>query len=107
MDTGNGLANLMLGNFNNYNQNNAAIYPYFRFLAYEAYAQDSWKVANALTVEYGIRFEHMVPTFTYTRGGTPGGEGTWTLYRVDLSKYNAAQTADHRSELAARLSAIR
>ena len=45
MDTGSGLANLMLGNFQSYNQNNAAIYPYFRFLAYEAYAQDSWKVS--------------------------------------------------------------
>ena len=41
-------------------------------------------------MEYGIRFEHMVPTYTYTRGGTPGGEGTWTLYSVDLSKYNTA-----------------
>ena len=46
---------------------------------------------SAFTVEYGIRFEHMVPTYTYTRGGTPGGEGTWTLYSVDLSKYDAAK----------------
>ena len=91
LDTGSGLANLMLGNFNNYNQNNAAIYPYFRFLAYEAYVQDSWKLSKRVTVEYGIRIEHMVPTYTYTRGGTPGGEGTWTLYSVDLSKYNSAQ----------------
>lgn len=91
MDTGNGLANLMLGNFNNYNMANAAVYPYFRFLAYEAYAQDSWKVSRRLTVEYGVRFEHIVPTFTYTRGGTPGGEGTWKLYTVDLSKYDASK----------------
>ena len=98
MDTGSGLANLMLGNFQSYTQNNAAIYPYFRFLAYEAYAQDSWKVSKRVTLEYGIRFEHMVPTFTYTRGGTPGGEGTWKLYSVDLSKYNAAQAAGDRSE---------
>lgn len=91
MDTGLGLANLMLGNFYNYNQNNAAIYPYFRFLAYEAYAQDSWKVSRRLTVEYGVRFEHMVPTFTYTRSGTPGGEGTWKLYSVDLRKYDTSK----------------
>jgi hypothetical protein len=91
LDTGNGLANLMLGNFQSYSQNNAAIYPYFRFLAYEAYAQDSWKITKRFTLEYGIRFEHMVPTFTYVRSGTPGGEGTWKLYTVDLTKYNAGK----------------
>ncbi len=32
----------------------------------------------------------MTPTYTVVRGGTPGGEGTWTLYSVDPSKYNAA-----------------
>lgn len=91
LDTGNGLSNLMLGNFQSYGQASAAVYPYFRFLAHEAYAQDSWKVSKRLTVEYGIRFEHQVPTFTYTRGGTPGGEGTWTLYSVDLKKYDASK----------------
>ncbi|MBS1875651.1 MAG: carboxypeptidase regulatory-like domain-containing protein [Acidobacteria bacterium] len=90
LDSGSGLANLMLGNFQSYTQASAAVFPYFRFLAHEAYAQDSWKVTRRLTVEYGIRFEHMVPTFTYTRSGTAGGEGTWTLYSVDLSKYNAS-----------------
>jgi hypothetical protein len=91
LDTGTGLANLMLGNFQSLSQNNAAIYPYFRFLAYEAYAQDSWKVSKRLTVELGIRFEHIVPTFTVVRGGTPGGEGTWKLYTVDLSKYSGGK----------------
>ena len=33
----------------------------------------------------------MTPTYTQVRGGTPGGEGTWTLSSVDLEgKYNAA-----------------
>ena len=91
LDTGSGLANLMLGNFQSLSQNNAAIYPYFRFLAYEGYAQDSWKVSKRFTVEYGIRFEHIVPTFTQVRGGTPGGEGTWKLYTVDLNQYNTAK----------------
>jgi hypothetical protein len=91
MDTGNGLANLMLGNFNTYSQNNAHVYPYFRFLAYEAYAQDSWKVSRRLTVEYGVRYERMIPTFTYTRPGEPPAEGTWKLYSVDLSKYDASK----------------
>ena len=72
MDTGNGLANLMLGNFQSLSQNNAAIYPYFRFLAYEAYAQDSWKVTQRFTVEFGMRFEHIVPTFTQVQGRHSG-----------------------------------
>jgi hypothetical protein len=92
MDTGNGIANLLLGNFQSYSQNNAHVYPYFRFQALDAFAQDSWKVTRRFTVEYGVRFEHMVPTYTYTRGGTPQGEGTWKLYSVDLTKYNAGKT---------------
>ncbi|MGH9621539.1 MAG: carboxypeptidase regulatory-like domain-containing protein [Bryobacteraceae bacterium] len=90
LDTGNGLANLMLGNFNNYSEANAAIYPFFGFQEQDFYAQDSWKVNSRLTVNYGLRFARMVPTYTIVRGGTPGGEGTFQLYSVDLSKYNPA-----------------
>lgn len=91
LDTGNGIANMMLGNFNAYSQQSAAVFPYFRFWELDFYAQDSWKVSKRLTIDYGIRFAHMIPTYTVVRGGTPGGEGTWTLYSVDLSKYNAGQ----------------
>lgn len=90
LDTGNGLANLMLGNFNNYSEANAAIYPYFGFQEQDFYLQDSWKVNRRLTVNYGARFARIVPTYTIVRGGTPGGEGTFHLYSVDLSKYNPA-----------------
>ena len=89
LDTGNGLANLMLGNFNTYSQPSAAVFPYFRFWELDGYAQDSWKVSKRLTLELGVRLAHMTPTYTVVRGGTPGGEGTWTLYSVDLSKYQA------------------
>ena len=44
LDTGNGLSNLMLGNYNSYSQTNAHVYPYFRFQSWEGFAQDSWKV---------------------------------------------------------------
>ena len=90
MDTGNGLANLMLGNFNTYTQANVAVFPYFRFWEADAYAQDSWKVSKRLTIELGIRSAYMTPTYTVVRAGTPGGEGTFTLYSVDLSQYNNA-----------------
>ena len=91
MDTGSGLANLLLGNFQTYSMNNAHVYPYFRFLGYEAFAQDSWKISRRLTVDIGVRYSHMAPTFTYTREGTPQGEGTWKLYSVDVTKYDSAR----------------
>lgn len=90
LDTGNGLANLMLGNFNNFTQASAAVYPWFHFWELDFYAQDSWKISKRLTLDYGMRVDHMVPTYTVVRSGTAGGEGTWTLYSVDLSKYNIA-----------------
>jgi len=90
-DTGNGLANLMLGNFNNFTQASGHVYPWFRFWQLDFYAQDSWKVSKRLTVEFGIRVPHLTPTYTVVRGGTAGGEGTWTLYTVDVSKYDASK----------------
>jgi len=89
-DTGSNLANLLLGNLSSYSQANASIYPYFRFESWEGYAEDSWKISRKLTLEYGLRFQRTTPTYTYTRDGTPGGEGTFQLYSLDLSKWSAA-----------------
>jgi hypothetical protein len=90
-DTGSNLANLMLGSLSSYTQASASIYPYFRFQSWEWYAQDSWKLSHRLTLEYGARFQHTTPTYTYTRSGTPGGEGTFKLYSVDLTRYSASK----------------
>jgi hypothetical protein len=90
LDTGNGLSNLMLGNYNSYSQTNAHVYPYFRFQSWEGFAQDSWKVSPKLTLEFGLRYQHTTPTYTYTRDGSPPTEGTWLSYSVDLTQYNSA-----------------
>ncbi len=90
-DTGNGTANLMLGNFQSLTQPNAHVYPYFRFQSWEGYAQDSWKVNSRFTLEFGIRFQITTPTYTYTRDGSPPLEGTWKTWSVDLTKYDASK----------------
>jgi hypothetical protein len=89
-DSGNGLANLMLGNFQSYTNLSGAVFPYFRFWEFDFYVQDNWKVSKRVTIDYGLRFVHMIPTYVVVRSGTPGGEGTWPVYSVDLSKYNSA-----------------
>jgi hypothetical protein len=90
LDTNNGIANMMLGNFSSYTNDSGAVFPWFRFWEFDFYAQDNWKVSKRVTIDYGLRFVHMTPTYTVVRGGTVGGEGNWTLYSVDLSKYKAA-----------------
>jgi hypothetical protein len=80
----------MLGNFQSFTQPSGAVFPYFRFLEADAYVQDSWKVTKRMTVELGLRFAHMTPTYTVYRNGTPGGEGAWRVYSVDTSKYTAS-----------------
>ncbi len=90
-DTGNGLANLMLGNFQSYTMPNAHVYPYFRFQSWEAFAQDSWKISPRLTLEYGIRWQRSTPTYTYTRDGSPPLEGTWQTWSADLTQYDPSK----------------
>lgn len=65
-DSSNGLANLLLGNFTNYQQSNGVFYGSFRYLNLEFYGQDSWRVNSRLVLEFGARYAYLGPT--YTRG---------------------------------------
>jgi hypothetical protein len=65
-DTGNGLANLLLGNYTSISQTNGRFFGAFRFFGLEFYGQDSWKVSRKLTLEFGARYVYLGPT--YTRG---------------------------------------
>ena len=64
---GNNYADLLTGTGFNYSEQTLPPQSNIGLKVYSFYAQDSWKVARRLTLEYGIRFEHL-PT-GYDRGG--------------------------------------
>lgn len=60
-NTGNAIANAALGLFDSYSELGQRAYTPFRGSSFEPYAQDSWKVNQKLTVNYGIRYTVIVP----------------------------------------------
>ena len=59
-----GIANLLLGNYTNVTQSNIYAFGHFHFFQYEGYVQDTWKVSPRLTLDYGVRYEFIGPTYT-------------------------------------------
>ena len=57
--TNNTVADLLIGHFQSYTQTNNIMVPTFRSTQVSFYAQDSWKVNRKLTVNYGLRFDHV------------------------------------------------
>jgi len=58
LDSGNGFANQILGNFLTYTEASTRR-PYLLFhRIFEWYAQDTWRVSRKLTLDYGMRFSH-------------------------------------------------
>jgi hypothetical protein len=64
LDTNNGVANLLLGNYRSVSQSNGVFFGAFRFHQLEIYGQDSWKVSRKLTLDYGLRWAYIGPTAT-------------------------------------------
>jgi Carboxypeptidase regulatory-like domain/TonB-dependent Receptor Plug Domain len=59
-----GIANTLLGNYTTVSQSNVFAFGHFHFFQYEGYAQDTWKVFPRLTLDYGLRYEFIGPTYT-------------------------------------------
>ncbi len=59
--TGNAIANTAMGLFDSYSELGQRAYTVFRGSSYEPYVQDSWKVSQKLTLNYGVRYTIIVP----------------------------------------------
>jgi hypothetical protein len=81
-DSGNGVANLLLGNYSNVSQTNGVFFGSFRFYQTEAYLQDSFKVSRNLTLEMGVRWAYLGPTFS---------RGKYRVNYFDPALYDPAQ----------------
>jgi hypothetical protein len=82
-DTGNVVANFLLGAVGNYQQTSS--FPVFdiKFHQWSLYGQDSFKVNRKLTVNYGMRFDHVGQMY-----GPPNGMQVW-----DPATYNNTTSA--------------
>jgi hypothetical protein len=59
--SGNAIGNVAMGLFDSYSELGQRAYTPFRGSSYEPFVQDSWKVNQKLTVNYGIRYTVIVP----------------------------------------------
>ena len=61
LDTGFPFANAAIGVFSSYGQQSRFIEGQFVYDNVEGYLQDSWRAADRLTIDYGVRFVHQTP----------------------------------------------
>lgn len=79
-NTQDGFANAYLGDFQNYSEGGRAV-GNFWYKELEIFAQDNFRVSRRLTLDYGVRFSHVVPTENRN-----GNSAAWLR-----SAYNPAQ----------------
>src|SRR6202043_1291783 len=76
-----GIANTLLGNYTTVSQSNVFAFGHFHFFQYEGYVQDTWKATPRLTLDMGLRYEFIGPTYTV---------GQYHQYYFVPNDYNAA-----------------
>ncbi len=81
LDSNYAFSNALMGIFNSYTESNLHPHGHARYKNYEFYAQDNWKVTRRFTLDYGVRFYWIEPTFS-------SGD---TLSVFDPSVYDASK----------------
>jgi hypothetical protein len=57
-------ADALLGNFRTYSEADGDPVGFFRFTQYEAFISDNWKATRKLSIEFGVRYQYGIPTYT-------------------------------------------
>ena len=83
-DTNNAVANLLLGNYQSVSQSNGIYFGSFKFWQWEIFGQDTYRITPRLTIDYGLRYAYLGPTYTY---------GKYLQNYFDPSRYNPATAA--------------
>ncbi|MSV30319.1 MAG: hypothetical protein EXQ52_16490 [Bryobacterales bacterium] len=77
----NAVADVLLGNFQNFTEPEADTFWWARFSQFEFYAQDKWKVSRRLTLDLGLRYNIIPPYYN-----AQGNASTWLSRLFDPSK---------------------
>ncbi|MGA2887925.1 MAG: carboxypeptidase regulatory-like domain-containing protein [Terracidiphilus sp.] len=64
LNSNGGLANMLLGNATTTTQSNVYAFGAFHMFQYEGYFQDTWKALPRLTLDLGVRYQFLGPTYT-------------------------------------------
>jgi hypothetical protein len=81
-DTNWAFSNALLGNFLSYQQINKDPLPSYRYTNFEFYGQDTWRVNERLTLNYGLRVNFI----------TPFHDNLGLMANFDYSKFDPAQS---------------
>jgi hypothetical protein len=87
--TKNVIADVLLGNFQNFTEPEMDSVWWSRFNQFEFYAQDRWKVTRRLTLELGLRY-NLIPPFNNPQGNA----STWLPRLFDPAKAPAIDPKD-------------
>jgi hypothetical protein len=87
--TRNVIADVLLGNFQNYTEGTDDAFYWGRFNQFEFYFQDSWKVRRNVTVELGVRYNFLPPWYNVL-----GDTSTFLPDLYDRAKAVAVSPAD-------------